>query len=201
MTTTKIAIFASGNGSNCENIIRYFQSHATISVALVVSDKATANVVGRAEKHGVDVKIISKEQLRIEQFLLPLLKDYGINFIVLAGFLQMIPSFLIDAYHRRLINIHPSLLPKYGGKGMYGCHVHEAVHAAREPETGMTVHWVTEECDGGEIIAQYRTPLLPSDSIDDIARKEHELEMKYFPKVIEEVVEREEKVTVKTRFL
>ncbi len=192
MTTTKIAIFASGNGSNCENIIRYFQSHATISVALVVSDKATANVVGRAEKHGVDVKIISKEQLRTEQFLLPLLKDYGINFIVLAGFLQMIPSFLIDVYHRRLINIHPSLLPKYGGKGMYGRHVHEAVHAAREPETGMTVHWVTEECDGGEIIAQYSTPLLPSDSIDDIARKEHELEMKYFPKVIEEVVEKME---------
>ena len=108
--------------------------------------------------------------------------------IVLAGFLPLVPDFLIDAFPRRIVNLHPALLPKFGGKGMWGHHVHEAVKAAGETETGMTVHWVTPVCDGGEIIAQYRTSLSPDDTADDIAEKEHVLEMTYFPKVVEQVL-------------
>jgi phosphoribosylglycinamide formyltransferase-1 len=120
--------------------------------------------------------------------MMPLLRQYDIRFIVLAGFLPLIPDFLIDAFPRRMVNLHPALLPKYGGKGMWGHHVHEAVKAAGEQETGMTVHWVTPVCDGGEIIAQFKVALSPDDSVDDIAEKEHQLEMKYFPKVVEQVL-------------
>ena len=120
--------------------------------------------------------------------MLPLLREYHIDFIVLAGFLPLVPNFLLDAFPRRIINLHPALLPKYGGKGMWGHHVHEAVKAAGETETGMTVHWVTPVCDGGEIIAQYKVALSPDDTVDDIAEKEHELEMKYFPQVVERVL-------------
>jgi phosphoribosylglycinamide formyltransferase-1 len=120
--------------------------------------------------------------------VLPILEEYGIDFIVLAGFLLMIPDFLVQAYHQRMVNLHPALLPKFGGKGMYGHHVHEAVKAAGEQETGMTVHWVSEVCDGGEIIAQYKTSITPEDTPDKIAEKEHVLEMEYFPKVIEQVL-------------
>lgn len=111
-----------------------------------------------------------------------------VGFIVLAGFLLLVPPFLIDAFDHRMVNIHPALLPKYGGKGMYGRHVHEAVKAAGEIETGMTVHWVTREYDSGAIIAQYKTAISPTDTVDDIAAKEHELEMKYFPEVIDRII-------------
>ena len=114
--------------------------------------------------------------------------QHGVQFIVLAGFLLMIPSFLIQAFPHAIINIHPSLLPKFGGKGMYGHHVHEAVWAAHEQETGMTVHWVNEQCDGGDIIAQYRVALTPEDTPETIAAKEHALEMEYYPKVIEQLL-------------
>jgi phosphoribosylglycinamide formyltransferase-1 len=117
-----------------------------------------------------------------------LLRKYDIQFIVLAGFLPLIPTFLIDAFSRRIINIHPALLPKYGGKGMWGHHVHEAVKAAGETETGMTVHYVTPVCDSGEMIAQYKVALSPDDTADDIAAKEHLLEMKYYPQVVEKVL-------------
>lgn len=120
--------------------------------------------------------------------MMSLMQRYDIQFIVLAGFLPLVPDYLIDAYPRRIINLHPALLPKFGGKGMWGHHVHEAVKAAGEKETGMTVHYVTPVCDGGEIIAQYRTALSPNDSVDDIAEKEHQLEMEFFPKVVEEVL-------------
>ena len=120
--------------------------------------------------------------------MMPMMKEYGIDFIVLAGFLPLVPNFLVDAFPRRIINIHPSLLPKYGGKGMWGHHVHEAVKAAGEKETGMTVHWVTPVCDGGDIIVQYKVALSAEDSADDIAAKEHQLEMKYFPQVIERIL-------------
>ena len=120
--------------------------------------------------------------------MMPLLQQYDIDFIVLAGFLPLVPDFLVEAYARRIINIHPSLLPKYGGKGMWGHHVHEAVKAAGDTETGMTVHWVTPVCDGGGIIAQYKVALKPEDTAEDIADKEHVLEMKYYPIVIEKVL-------------
>lgn len=186
--TTRICIFVSGNGTNCENIIRYFRGNAHISVALVVSNRADAQALVRAQRLGVATAVVSKAELNDASRLLPLLSGHGINFIVLAGFLLVVPAFLIEAYPHRIINLHPALLPKFGGKGMWGHHVHEAVKAAGETETGMTVHWVSQEVDGGQIIAQFRTPISPDDTADDIAAKEHELEMQHFPQVIEQVI-------------
>ena len=184
----RIAIFVSGSGTNCENLIKYFAGSERVNCALVVSNKFDAYALVRAENLGVPTAVTPKAELNNPDVMMPLLKKYGIEFIVLAGFLPLVPSFLIDAYPHRIINIHPALWPKYGGKGMWGHHVHEAVKAAGETETGMTVHWVTPVCDAGEIIAQYKVALSPDDTADDIAEKEHQLEMKYFPKVVEEVI-------------
>lgn len=183
-----IAIFVSGGGTNCENLIKYFAGSERVNCALVVSNKFDAYALVRAERLHVPTAVTPKADLNNPDVMLPLLKKYNIEFIVLAGFLPLVPSFLIDAYPHRIINIHPALLPKYGGKGMWGHHVHEAVKEAGETETGMTVHWVTPVCDSGEIIAQYKVALSPDDTVDDIAEKEHQLEMKYFPKVVEEVL-------------
>ncbi|MBQ6210437.1 MAG: phosphoribosylglycinamide formyltransferase [Prevotella sp.] len=188
MKKKKIAIFVSGSGTNCENIIQHFAGSDLAEIALVWSNRADAFALKRAGKYGIPTIVMGKKDFEDADKVLPVLEEYGIDFIVLAGFLLMIPDFLVQAYHRRMVNLHPALLPKFGGKGMYGHHVHEAVKAAGEQETGMTVHWVSEVCDGGEIIAQYKTPLAPEDTPDDIANKEHELEMKYFPKVIEQVI-------------
>ena len=183
-----MAIFVSGGGTNCENIIKYFDGSDVARAALVISNKANAGAVEKAERLGVPVKVVPKAALNDPDVILPLLKDYSIDFIVLAGFLLVIPGFLIDEYDHRMINLHPALLPKYGGIGMYGHHVHEAVKAAGETETGMTVHWVTREVDGGDIIAQFSTPISPEDTPDDIAAKEHVLEMEHFPRVIENLL-------------
>jgi phosphoribosylglycinamide formyltransferase-1 len=183
-----IAIFVSGSGTNCENLIRYFKDSERVNCALVVSNKADAYALVRAEKLGVPTTVVPKPELNDPQVMMPLLQKYDIQFIVLAGFLPLVPNFLVDAFPRKIINIHPALLPKYGGKGMWGHHVHEAVKAAGETETGMTVHYVTPVCDSGEIIAQYRVALSPDDSADDIAEKEHQLEMKYFPEIVEQVI-------------
>lgn len=183
-----IAIFVSGSGTNCENIIRHFQNNGHANVALVISNRRDAYALVRAERLNVPTRVISKSQLADETVVLPLLNEYHIDFIVLAGFLLMIPEYLIHAYPRRMVNLHPALLPKFGGRGMWGHHVHEAVKAAGETVTGMTVHYVSEVCDGGEIIAQYSTPLSPDDTPDDIAEKEHVLEMRYFPEVIDRLI-------------
>ena len=183
-----IAIFVSGGGTNCENLIKYFADSERVNCALVVSNRFDAYALVRAERLGVPTAVTPKTELNNPDVMLPLLQQYGIDFIVLAGFLPLVPSFLIDAYPRRIVNIHPALLPKYGGKGMWGRHVHEAVKAAGETETGMPVHWVTPVCDSGEIIAQYKVSLSPDDTVDDIAEKEHHLEMKYYPKVIEKIL-------------
>ena len=183
-----IAIFVSGSGTNCENLIRHFENSEVVKCALVVSNKADAYALVRAERLGVPTAVVPKAQLNNPDETLPLLQEYGIDFIVLAGFLPLIPAYLIDAFPRKIINLHPALLPKFGGKGMWGHHVHEAVKTAGETETGMTVHYVSPICDGGEIIAQFRTPLSPTDSVDDIAEKEHQLEMQYFPQVVESVI-------------
>lgn len=184
----RVAIFVSGNGTNCENIIRYFAQSTTIQISLVLSNKSDAYALTRAKRLGVPTIIVSKKDFNDASILLPILQSNDIDFIVLAGFLLMIPNFLIAAFPKRMINIHPALLPKFGGKGMYGHHVHKAVKAAGETESGFTVHWVSDVCDGGEIIAQYRTPLDSTDTVEDIAEKEHQLEMKYFPSVIEKVI-------------
>lgn len=183
-----IAVFASGNGTNCENIIRYFAQSDHINVALVMCNKSHAPVLERARRLCVSTAVMPRADFNDPDKLLPLLREHGVQFIVLAGFLLMIPSFLIQAFPHAIINIHPSLLPKFGGKGMYGHHVHEAVWAAHEQETGMTVHWVNEQCDGGDIIAQYRVALTPEDNPETIAAKEHALEMEYYPKVIEQLL-------------
>lgn len=182
---TRFAIFVSGNGSNCEQLIRHFSQSAVARAVLVVSSRADAYALVRAERLGVPTAIVPKAQLADADQVLPLLRRYDVQFIVLAGFLPLVPDYLIEAFPRRIVNIHPALLPKYGGKGMWGHHVHEAVKAAGETETGMTVHYVTPVCDGGEIIAQYRVALSPDDSADDIARKENQLELKYYPLVLE----------------
>ena len=185
----RVAIFVSGTGTNCENIIRYFAGSEVVNIALVVSNKSDAPALEKARRLGVPTEVVSKSQLSDNSFMLPLLRERDIHFFVLAGFLLMIPDYLIAAYPRRIINLHPSLLPKFGGKGMYGHRVHEAVKAAGETETGMTVHYVTGECDGGEIIAQYKTAISPEDTPEDIAAKENLLEMRYYPLVIKQVLQ------------
>lgn len=185
MNMINLAVFASGGGTNCENIIRYFKGSDKVHVALVVANKAGIPALEKAERLGVPTRVLSKADLNREDVALSLMKEYSIDFIVLAGFLLVIPDFLIREYDRRIINLHPALLPKFGGMGMYGHRVHEAVKAAGETETGMTVHWVSGKVDGGEIIAQFRTPISPDDTPDDIAAKEHVLEMEHFPQVIE----------------
>ncbi|ERJ76451.1 phosphoribosylglycinamide formyltransferase [Prevotella disiens JCM 6334 = ATCC 29426] len=186
-----IAIFVSGSGSNCENIIRYFQQNNEVNIALVISNKADAYALTRAKNLNVPSIVLPKAEFNDRTKVLNLMKENKIDFIVLAGFLLIIPDWLIDAYPKRMLNLHPALLPKFGGIGMYGHHVHEAVRKANETETGMTVHWVSNVCDGGEIIAQFRTPITPNDTPNDIADKEHVLEMEHFPQVIESVLKQE----------
>ena len=183
-----LAIFVSGGGTNCENIIKYFEGSEVARPVLVISNRKDAGAIARAERLGVPVRVVPKADLNNPEVILPLLNEYSVDFIVLAGFLLVIPGFLIDEYDHRMINLHPALLPKFGGIGMYGHHVHEAVKAAGETETGMTVHWVSREVDGGGIIAQFSTPLDPDDTPDDIAAKEHVLEMEHFPEVIENLL-------------
>lgn len=188
MNKIKLAVFASGGGTNCENIIRYFKDSDKVKVALVVANKVGIPALEKAERFGVPTRVLPKADLNRKDILLPLMKEYSIDFIVLAGFLLVIPDFLINEYDHRMINLHPALLPKFGGIGMYGHHVHEAVKAAGETETGMTVHWVSAKVDGGGIIAQFRTPITPDDTPDDIAAKEHILEMEHFPHLIDEIL-------------
>lgn len=184
-----IAIFVSGGGTNCENIIRYFQNSESVHPALVVSNRADAFALERARRLSVPTAVVPKAQLAEPDVVLPLLARYDIGFIVLAGFLPLVPDYLIDAFPRRIVNIHPALLPKHGGKGMWGHHVHEAVKAAGDTETGITIHYVSPVCDGGEIIAQFSTLLTPDDTPETIADKVHQLEMAHFPKVLEQLFE------------
>lgn len=184
----RLAIFVSGSGTNCENIIRHFAQSQEIETALVVSNRPDAYALVRASNLGVQNIVIDKPHFNDETYLLPLLEQYHIDYIILAGFLLMVPAFLIRKYDHRIINIHPALLPKYGGKGMYGHHVHQAVKAAGEAETGITIHYVNEVCDGGDIIRQFRVALTPSDTVEDIEAKIHVLEQAHFPEVLEEVL-------------
>lgn len=185
---TNIAVFVSGNGTNCENMIKYFQDDNDINISLVISNRQDAYALKRAAKYGVTCKVLSKSEINDEHIILPILQKFSIDFIVLAGFMLIVPEFIINKYYNKVINIHPSLLPKFGGKGMYGHHVHEAVKAAGETETGITIHFVNNICDGGEIIAQFKINLKQHDSVEDIESKIHLLEQKHFPNVIKDVV-------------
>ena len=183
---TNVAIFASGSGSNAENIIRYFQKKENINIVVVLSNKSDALVHERAKKLHIPSVTFSKKEMEETDKILQILNMYKIDFIVLAGFLLKIPAYLIKAYPNRIINIHPALLPKYGGKGMYGRFVHEAVVAAKEKESGITIHFVNEHYDEGTVIFQAKCPVLPTDTPDDVAKKIHELEYECFPRIIEQ---------------
>lgn len=185
---TNIAIFVSGNGTNCENIIKYFKDNKNINVCLVISNRPDAYALVRAAKYDVPCKVLSKQEINDSDVIIPLLESFKINFIVLAGFMLMIPKFITEKYDCKIVNIHPSLLPKFGGKGMYGHHVHEAVKAAGEKETGITIHYVSNVCDGGEIIAQFKTAVSPEDTTETIEAKVHVLEQQYFPETIERLI-------------
>ena len=187
----KIAVFVSGNGSNFENITRFFQGNKNAVVALLVSNKEDAYALQRAKRLGVESVVWKKNDFADEQRTMQLLDSHDIQFIILAGFLLIVPSYLIRHFNHRIVNIHPSLLPKYGGKGMYGNHVHAAVKAAGETESGITIHYVSDVCDGGDIIRQEKTPIYPSDTIDDIAAKIHHLEKEFFPQTILEIIEKQ----------
>lgn len=188
-----IAIFVSGNGTNCENIIRYFSANEDIHVGLVVSNRSGAYALTRAQRHHVPTAVISRVEWEDEAAVLELLDRHDIDFIVLAGFLLLVPHYLIRKYPHRIINLHPALLPMFGGKGMYGHHVHEAVYEAVQTgtvtDTGITIHYVNDKYDEGEVIAQFRTPLTTEDSVEDIEARIHELEQQYFPEVISQVLE------------
>lgn len=183
-----IAIFASGNGSNAANIVRYFNERETATVNLIVSNNANAFVLERAADLGIESKLIKREDFKQSHNLLTLLKERKIDFIVLAGFLWLIPVDLISAFQQKIINIHPALLPKYGGKGMYGDYVHQAVSEAGEKETGISIHYVNQAYDEGDIIFQKSVAIQSGENPDKIAEKIHVLEYTYFPKIIEKVI-------------
>lgn len=183
-----IAIFASGSGTNAENIIRYFEGNDSVRVKLVLSNRKDAYVLERAHRLGVPCRAFPKSDWEIAESILDLLREHQIDLIVLAGFLLRIPDALLHAYPNKIINIHPSLLPKFGGKGMYGDRVHEAVVAAGETETGITIHYLNEHFDEGEIIVQYKCPVVAEDTVGDIAKKVHALEYEYYPKVIDSLL-------------
>lgn len=183
-----IAIFASGSGTNAENIIRYFQKSDSIRVSLVISNRGDAYVLERARSLGVPFYVFPKEDWTTGEKVLPVLQAYRIEFVVLAGFLIRVPDLLLHSFPGRMINIHPALLPKFGGKGMYGDRVHEAVVASGEKESGITIHYINERYDEGDVIFQASCPVCPDDTGKEVAEKVHALEYRYFPKVIEEIL-------------
>lgn len=186
----RIIILASGSGSNAENIINYFKESQKVSVVCVLTNKVNAGVFDRCKRLGVDCFYYSKADFTSNNTVLSLLKESA-DYIILAGFLLKIPESIVDAFPDRIINIHPALLPKYGGKGMYGMHVHRAVKANNESETGITIHFVNKYYDEGAIIFQAKTILETTDSPEDIAQKIHVLEYEHFPRIIEKVIKGE----------
>jgi phosphoribosylglycinamide formyltransferase-1 len=185
----RIAIFASGSGTNAEKIMSFFQDHEAGEVALVLSNKPDAKVLERAGRYDVPTHVFNREQLYNTSEVLDMLIDRGISLVVLAGFLWLVPAELIRAFPNRMVNIHPALLPKYGGKGMYGRHVHEAVLKNEEKESGISIHYVNEVYDDGKIIRQEKCEVKPDDTPESLAARIHVLEYKYYPLVIEELLQ------------
>lgn len=187
----KITIFASGNGSNAENIINYFKNHPKIEVSMVLSNNKKAGVIQKVAKLNVPFHIFSRDDLYNTHRVLELIKDT--DWIILAGFLWKFPENILNNFPDRVINIHPALLPKYGGKGMYGLHIHQAVVDNKEKETGITIHYVNENYDEGKIIFQTKTEVSVTDTAEDVAKKIHLLEQNFFPKVVEELITNNQK--------
>ena len=188
----KITIFASGSGSNAENIIQYFAQKPQFCVKSVFCNVPDAYVLERAKKYRIPSFVFNREEFRNPDKVFRQLQEQEIDFIVLAGFLWLMPSFITAAWPNKIVNIHPALLPAYGGKGMYGHHVHEAVIAAGEKESGITIHYVNDHYDQGAIIFQAKCPVLPTDTPDDLAARVHELEYRYFPQIIAETILKQE---------
>jgi phosphoribosylglycinamide formyltransferase-1 len=183
----RIVIFASGSGSNAENIIGFFQTKKSISVTHVLTNNERAKVLERCKKLNVNSLVFGRESFFKTDEVLNFLKKEA-DYIVLAGFLWKVPSKIVEAFPNKIINIHPALLPKYGGKGMYGMNVHKAVKENLEKETGITIHYVNENYDEGAVIFQAKTPISTDDSPESIAEKVHQLEYKHFPEIIEKVI-------------
>jgi phosphoribosylglycinamide formyltransferase-1 len=183
----RIVIFASGSGSNAENIIRFFNNTKTAKVTKVLCNNADAKIFDRCKNLDINCLLINKNDFSTSDTVLNILKNEA-DFIILAGFLWRIPQKIVTAFPKKIMNIHPALLPKYGGKGMYGMHIHKAVKENNEKETGITIHYVNENYDEGAVIFQAKTALNSQDTEETIAKKIHLLEQRYFPKVIEEVI-------------
>ncbi|RYD95538.1 MAG: phosphoribosylglycinamide formyltransferase [Sphingobacteriales bacterium] len=186
----RLALFASGNGSNAQRLMEHFAEHPFAEVTLIVCNKPGAGVIDRAASFHVPVLLIERERFLRGDGYLPELRAAGISFIVLAGFLWKVPPALIEAFRGRIVNIHPALLPAYGGKGMWGRHVHEAVLAAGDAESGITIHYVDEHYDHGDHLFQARCPVLAGDTPDSLAERVHGLEHAHFPEVVEDVLRR-----------
>lgn len=184
LSMRNIAIFASGSGTNAENFARYFAQDDEARIALVLSNHSTAGVHDRMKSFNIPTVSFSNEDFSQGKAVLTLLKEYRIDFIVLAGFMSKISKPLLEAFPNKIVNIHPALLPKFGGKGMYGKHVHEAVIAAKEKETGITIHYINEHYDEGAIIFQAVCPVELEDDAESIAKKVHALEYKYYPEIV-----------------
>jgi phosphoribosylglycinamide formyltransferase 1 len=183
-----VAIFASGSGTNTENIINYFKDNKDIKISCILCNKKDAYVLTRAKNHNINFLYFNRDYFYNSAKILDFLSENKVDFIVLAGFLWLIPSYLINIYSNKIINIHPALLPKYGGKGMYGDAVHKAVYENSENETGITIHYVNEKYDEGDIIFQAKCKVDKNDTPETIANKVHQLEYKHFPTVIEKLV-------------
>jgi len=183
-----IAIFASGNGTNAECIADYFKHHELAKVKLVLSNKPDAGVLGRAERLGIESFVFTREMFYHSNDVIEQLVVNKIDLIILAGFLWLVPDNILNKFQNRIINIHPALLPKYGGKGMYGHHVHETVLANHEKKSGITIHYVNDIYDEGQIIFQKEIEVLPDDSPDSLAARIHELEYEFYPKIIENIL-------------
>ena len=183
-----LVIFASGSGSNANKVCSFFENSNQVKVNALFCNNPKAGVIAKMEKYGVPVIVFSREQFNNSEKFLELISPYQPDLIALLGFLWKIPAYLVQTYPHKIINLHPALLPKYGGKGMYGHFVHEAVKAAGESETGITIHWVNEHYDEGEIIAQYKCTIEPTDTADSIAEKIHVLEQQYVPQTLNTLV-------------
>ena len=187
----KIAILASGEGTNAERIIRYFTGHPKVKVVVVITNRAEAGVIRRAENLGIPVEYLPASAFK-ESKATDVLRHYETDFVVLAGFLLRIPDDMLVEYPNRIVNIHPSLLPKFGGKGMYGSQVHEAVLEAKEQESGITIHYINEHYDEGAIILQAKCPVIEGDTPDTLANRVHQLEYEHYPAVIERLLSEKE---------
>ena len=188
MARHKIAILVSGTGTNAINIIQYFEKNSVADVSMVVSNRTNALALEKAQNKGVKTVVFNNESFKKNGVVLNYLRSVAVDFIVLAGFLIKVPSDIIHAYPNKIINLHPSLLPKYGGKGMYGKRVHSAVIEAEESESGISIHFVNEEYDEGAIIFQAKVSVEKGDSVEVLAQKIQQLEYRFFPKVIEQVI-------------